>query len=277
MNANKANAMRRKRYRMQRGQATTEIAVFGIMVLVVFGFLLRFGQILEAKQWTKMYSFRRALEVAKKRFDNGYYGQATFVAMRDIYPVNVMGMEREPVMIDGSASVGLDNRQACYVTEGKPDRRNDNYVGGTYYQVGTSMINNGTVLLMPRMTVTRRIDDSRGPKTPWDSSLKLVRGLDDDDDTYQSREAVPVERTQIGISTAINQAGMRQETPDDMTYVEASDYTLTQVTNYTFKDVNAIKEEDGFIETVDALPASSNMVVQQAKHMQNSKTWTVEK
>ena len=269
--------MRRKRYRMQRGQATTEIAVFGIMILIVFGFLLRFGQVLEAKQWTKMYSFRRALEVAKKRFDNGYYGQATFVAMRDIYPVNVMGLEREPIMIDGSASIGLDSRQACYVTEGKPMRDNDNYVGGTYYQVGSAMINNGTVLLMPRMTVRRSIDDRRGPKTPWDSAMKLIRGLDDDDNTYLSREAVPVERTQIGISSAINQRGARHETPDDMIYVEASDYMLSQITNYTFKDEAAIRAEDGFIEPGIILPASATMVVQQDKHMENSKTWMVER
>ena len=53
----------------KQGQATTEIAIFGVLMLVVFAALMRYGMMYNAKQEAQMYTFRKALELAKLRHD----------------------------------------------------------------------------------------------------------------------------------------------------------------------------------------------------------------
>lgn len=61
--------MLRRKLTKTKAQATTELALFGVIIMVIFGALLRYGMTYTATQKTQMIAFRKALELAKKRHD----------------------------------------------------------------------------------------------------------------------------------------------------------------------------------------------------------------
>ena len=48
------------------GQATTELAIFGFVMLIALASLLRYGQIMNQQQEMRMHAFRKALNKATK-------------------------------------------------------------------------------------------------------------------------------------------------------------------------------------------------------------------
>lgn len=248
------------------GQATTEIAVFGIIILVVFGVLLRYAQMYNAQQEAQMYAFRKSLELAQKRYNDERYGAVTLVAMKEYLPVDLFSSEPQMTYATGSSSINIEAKQQFYERDNPSEIRENAPI--TYYQIGNEMIENNELIEAPYMFVKRKIDYSKGPRTVMDSTMDIlnkigeyINGADDDYDVY---ETVPFwETTQI---TNATYASQEQRTSSYLpsvqsNYSETSSKETNTATEYEVQPQAKIYASDELIEQIYSLP--SNMVVEQ--------------
>lgn len=259
------------------GQAITELATIGVIMLVVLGALLRYGQMMSAQQEIKMYAHRKALELAKMRRDSGEYGQVSLVAMKEIFPVNIFSSAREPTYVSASSSVSL-HEGTGYYKDGIPDRTQPEHVGVTYYQIGANMINNNQVLVMPSVLLKRKIDEDNAPTTAVDADMNWLKDVfsfgqsGNDPEDYESLEPVSIVNMHQFIRSIRSNKYESSETPTDSSYDEEDVLTTTQTTTYEFIDEETLKEwDEDIIELID-MP--EDVVIQQIKTVEQEREWT---
>lgn len=95
----------------KRGQATTELAIFGFVMLIALASLLRYGQLLNQQQELRMHAFRKALGKAYNGYDIGGFGGASYTSLKNMHLVSVFrdyydGSQRTTV--SGGATVLWD-------------------------------------------------------------------------------------------------------------------------------------------------------------------------
>jgi len=272
------------------GQATTEMAIFGVIVLVIFGALLRYGQMFNAQQEAKMMAFRKSIEMAKARYDDRRLGQVSMQVMKEYYPVDLFGSTPKKAYAGGSASVIVDSKQSSYrrkdssgakpwtvlwgdwekafgIDNGDPDRTD---YGATYYQTGQRMVDNNKLIEAPYMKVHRKVDDSKGPHNPADFSLEWMSALSGSDKEYVSYETAPVQEQSISSSEDATVQENVNENNGKRKYAESiTSDTDTNTTSQiaTWNDVDAM-DKDKTIISKDYLPP--NMVVEEREKIEKS-------
>lgn len=273
----------RRKVNSKLGQATTEIAVMGILILVVFGVLLRYAQMMNAQQELKMYTHRRALELAKDRRDAGRYGSVSLTAMREVFPVNIFSTQREPTYVSASSTISMHEETGYFTRDGDVDKTQPEFVGVSYYQIGADMINNDEVIEMPYMMVNRKIDPDKSPTTAWDADVKWLKSVatlgqgDEPPDEYDTLEPAPIEDVEQLIRTVSSNQYSSTETPTDTTYSEADTLNVTQTSTYKFMDAATIMAwSDGNINSVMRMP-DEDMVIQTQKTVQQDRVWNTSK
>lgn len=196
-----------------KAQATTELALFGTIILAIFAALLRYGSIYTTKQKTQMYAFRKSLELAKRRHDGrpingehadtileligGYayhlfgitlpFAEREFAAVslnvqKNTYSVDVQNPNspQETATVDGAASVNIETEAANFAdwTGDWPISMSDSE--RTYYQFGDDWINRDQYTEPPYIWVARAANDNV-PTHPWDGFFELLNGQNKDE------------------------------------------------------------------------------------------------
>ena len=231
------------------GQATTEIAVMGILILVVFGVLLRYAQMMNARQEIKMYTHRRALELAKVRRDTDKYASVSLTAMKEVFPVNIFSSEREPTYVSASSTISM-HEDTMYYSDFDLNRTRPEHVGVSYYQIGADMINNNEVIVMPYMQVKRKVDKDKAPKTPWDADVNWLKevvifGASDSDPTdYETLEPAAIADVDQFVSKVYSHQHSSSENLADASYQEDDTLDMTQTFTYRFMDEDALEEQE---------------------------------
>ncbi|MFH1622309.1 MAG: hypothetical protein ABIA97_04220 [Candidatus Omnitrophota bacterium] len=276
----------RRKISSKLGQATTEIAVMGIIILIVFGVLLRYAQMMNEQQEIKMYTHRKALELAKMRRDNDQYGQVTLVAMKEVFPINLFSSEREPNYVSSSASIAM-HEATLYYKDFKVDRTQPDHVGATYYQIGTDMINNDTAVVMPYMKVKRKIDVNDAPTTPWDANVDWLKEVatfgndaDPDPEDYVTLEPAPIADVKQFIRTVSSNQYARSENFVASSYSDNTTMNIEQTSTYEFMDEDTIRAqdmEDGKQDIIDVLSIPGDVVMRTVKTVDLGREWTTPK
>lgn len=261
------------------GQATTELAVMGILILVVFGTLLRYAQMMNAQQELKMYTHRRTLELAKVRRDSGKYGAVSLVAMKEVFPVNMFSSEREPTYMSASSGVSM-HEETLFYEDFDVDRTEPEHVGATFYQIGAGMINNNTVLVMPSILVKRSVDEDDAPTTPWDADVKWLKEVatfgqtGNDPEDYVSLEPAPIADMNQFIRTVSSNEYARSETSTDSSYNENNTLNIEQTMTYKFMDEETLKEwneDDDAFDVIGDIP--EDVVIRTIKTIEQEREW----
>lgn len=243
-----------------RAQATTELAVFGTIMLIILATLVRYGMIYNEKQRTQMYTFRKTLELSQRRFDGNLDGQRKFASAslnvkKSIFPaVGALG-SHEPTSVEATASV-LTETEGSYFgdpDDGEPDYPED--VGGTYYQIGDRMILKEEFVEPTYIRVQREKGDQL-PEHPWDGMADALDGAGDEDH-YDNIEAMPyreneqyakmAKENRYNIHEADNQALYNENYithTTTQTVYKPPAYTLTELTQKMYEwdtDVQAVE------------------------------------
>lgn len=97
-------------YTNKKGQAVAEMAIFGTLILFVFGVLLSFVQQLNDRQYVQMEAFRRALEKANSYIgnaDDGSGASVQYTLAQNRHQINLAGGYKQGSNITqtGSANV----------------------------------------------------------------------------------------------------------------------------------------------------------------------------
>jgi len=95
----------------RRGQATTELAIFGFVMLIALASLLRHGQIMNQQQNMRMHAFRKALDKAYSGYDSSL-GGASYSSLKHMHMVSLYrdyydGSQR--AVVSGGATVLWDS------------------------------------------------------------------------------------------------------------------------------------------------------------------------
>ncbi len=120
------------------GQATTELAIFGFVLLIALASLLRYGQIMNQQQGMRMHAFRKALNKAYNDYDSGL-GGASYTSLKHMHTASLFsdhydGSQRSGV--SGGATV-LWDPDLMYADSG--DRPNSYVeVDGTEKNLGSA-------------------------------------------------------------------------------------------------------------------------------------------
>src|SRR3989338_3677666 len=82
----------------KKGQATTELAILGAVVMMVLAYLLQQGYIYNSRQALEMYAFRKALELSR----NQQRGINLTVIRDVVTPSFFTGLNRQRLMASSS-------------------------------------------------------------------------------------------------------------------------------------------------------------------------------
>ena len=259
----------------------------GILILIVFGVLLRYVQMMNAQQELKMYTHRRALELAKARRDSGRYGSVSLTAMKEVFPVNIFSSQREPTYVSASSTISLHQDTGYYDRDGDVHRDTPDIVGVSYYQIGADMINNNEVIEMPYMFVQREIDPDKSPANSWAADVNWLKSVatlgqgDDPETEYDSLEPAPIEDVEQLISMVSNNQYSSTETTADTTNSESDTLNVTQTTTYRFMNATKVRDwswdgNDYNIMQVYRMP-DEDISIQTQKVIQQDRAWTTAK
>lgn len=89
------------------GQAITEMAIFGSLIIVVFGTMLYYSQSMKEQQIVEMLAFRKALFQAYE--DNSYVSYQVIRDKRFVSPNNAFG-NKDRATVSGSAAIYWSNK-----------------------------------------------------------------------------------------------------------------------------------------------------------------------
>lgn len=118
------------------GQATTEMAILGSLLLIALAGMLRYGQIMAKQQELQMYSFRKALSKIDEAYDRGI-GRVSYSVYKDIHMVDLFAKYydgRQRRRLSASNSILWDN-DMMVVEAGAG--------GGRYIQIDGEEVNLG--------------------------------------------------------------------------------------------------------------------------------------
>jgi len=157
--------------RKKRGQATTELAILGSIILLILGAMIRYSQTMSASQRMQMYAFEQAARMAMARADNDKMGRVNFTATQDIYPADITGFRPVGTNVTGTATVLYDPEMTFYDGTDRED------YGKSYMQTGRDMMAKNEIIEFPQIQ-TRRRYDNRGSAAWWERIFDTLFGSD---------------------------------------------------------------------------------------------------
>jgi hypothetical protein len=125
----------------QKGQATTELAIMGSIIVMLMAYLLQQGFVYNARQGLEMYTFREALRKSKQEKRG-----VTLTVVRDVIaPSFFTGITRQRLMATSSAEMAPYDYY---------DAANANDVSSKQFiQIGEPMIRRGNFIQAPAIKV----------------------------------------------------------------------------------------------------------------------------
>jgi len=164
-----------------RGQATTEMAIFGTILLLAFAGMLRWGQVMNKQQEISMLCFRKALHKAYDDYrGGGGFGAASYrmiERIRLVEPFNKYYTGRQRQQIGSGNSVFWDP-DILYAEES--EARSYYNIDGQEHDLGLSKDLN--VWDVVTNTVTYIDNFELGRKTDSDAHVDYVKGVSAHDD-----------------------------------------------------------------------------------------------
>lgn len=262
----------------RRGQAATELAIFGSIMLIVVGTMVNYGQTMATQQELEMYAFRRALQLSRARInDAGAPRQVGFTVFKEVYPVNLLGSQGvEKSQVSASASVDWESDAGDFKTDDDPAKVSQHDFGVQYWQLGRKMIKNNELIEMPRMQVQRKKDreESRG------FIESLVNGIEDifDDDNVIDWESVPIDQTLVNkviasqASEENKQEGLGKSNNLITSYNNATTMEGSALT-MTMQSASTIKSWDPKIIQVYPNTMPGNVIINESTTSSKKKEW----
>ncbi len=162
----------------RKGQATTELAIAGALVIMMLGYLMQQGFIYNSRQALEMYTFRRAVELSKAK----ERGVALTVSRDVVVPTFFTGIARQRLVSSTSVEI---NPWMLYIADNPADV-------GTYQliQMNEKMIRQGQYILVPPSQVKiSQVDQEEAPEWEWTTSM--VREFDPQDPAHRSVSVAP--------------------------------------------------------------------------------------
>ena len=149
--------MRQRGLNTNRGQATTELAIMGSVVLTLLLFLVQQGFMYNARQGLEMYTFRQALRMSKDTRRG-----IDLTAVREVPSPNFLaGISRQRVMSSYSVQA---NPWDLWVAEDKTPQHIDSY---QLIQLGEAMIKNGHFIQVPVTKIKVEKKDAKDDENKW--------------------------------------------------------------------------------------------------------------
>jgi len=143
----------------KKGQATTELAIIGTLVIMALAYLIQYGYMYNNRQALEMYAFRKALELSKQ-----YERGITLTVMRDvILPSFFTGVSRQRLM--ATASVEYNPYKLYSPYQEDPE----DVPTWQLIQLNDGMIRKNYFLQVPPTLITTR-NDTGSDIAMWSSS-----------------------------------------------------------------------------------------------------------
>lgn len=156
--------MNRLAPKKNKGQATTELAVMGTIVLMALAYLLQQGYFYNSRQALEMYAFREALQLSRAQ----ERGISLTVSRDVITPSFFSGISRQRLMASSSVEV---NPWKVYVPEEDTPQDVARY---QLLQINEAMIRDGKFILIPP-TKAKVKPEGEDSKWQWiDSSIREI-------------------------------------------------------------------------------------------------------
>ncbi len=144
----------------QKGQATTEFAIMGAVVIMLLAYLATQGFLYSSRQSLEMYAFRKALEISRKE-EKG----VTLMVLRDVFaPSFFAGLSRN--RLQASASVEYNPKVIWEPKESDPQDISRIQL----IQINDKMIREGEFFEVPPMK-TKVITSDMTPEQRNDASI----------------------------------------------------------------------------------------------------------
>jgi len=150
----------------KKGQATTELAIMGTIVLMLLGYLLQQGFTYNTRQALEMYTFRKALQLSQKGVPNATLDKTltkTFpigvnlTVIRDVIaPSFFSGISRQRLMATSSVE------QNPYILYTPKEKDPADLPTRQFLQAGEAMIRNGYLFEIPPTKVMVATTSSAG-------------------------------------------------------------------------------------------------------------------
>jgi hypothetical protein len=158
--------LRQSRLLKHKGQATTELAIMGAIVLMLLSYLVSQGFLYNQRQSLEMYTFRKALQLSKQQ-ERGI----NLTVIRDVItPSFFSGLNRQRVM--ATSAVEYNPWVVWTPKQGEPE----DLPSLQLLQVNEAMIRHGYFLEIPPTLVDVRRSGGEGEEEPlWiNSALKEI-------------------------------------------------------------------------------------------------------
>lgn len=156
--------MNRLALKKNKGQATTELAIMGTVVLMMLAYLLQQGYFYNSRQALEMYAFREALQLSRAQ----ERGISLTVSRDVITPSFFSGISRQRLMASSSVEV---NPWKVYVPEEDTPQDVARY---QLLQINEAMIRDGKFILIPP-TKAKVKPEGEDSKWQWiDSSIREI-------------------------------------------------------------------------------------------------------
>lgn len=145
------------------GQATTELAIMGSIVIMLFAYLFSQGFIYNARQALEMYTFREALRQSRQQ-ERGI----TLTVMRDVIsPSFFTGLNRQRLQASASVDTNVWKVYIPDVAQDLPTKQ--------LLQINEAMIRNNIFIEVPPTKVKV---DTRGEAGEWQWINSAIREID---------------------------------------------------------------------------------------------------
>jgi len=160
----------------KKGQATVELAIMGTIVIMLLAYLLQQGYLYNARQALEMYTFRKALELSKRSYQEK---AVNLTVIRDVMlPSFFTGLNRQRLM----ASASVEYNPWIVYTPKKPQ-----YTSGIQLiQLGEGMIQKGSFFQVPPTKIRIKSDES----DDWLWMNSSVREIDPQTEEFKGTSRV---------------------------------------------------------------------------------------
>lgn len=251
-----------------KAQATTELALFGTIMLVILSVLLRYVIIFNAQQEAEMFAFRQALRESKLRHDSPFplgdrkFAGASINIQKHVYPPDVFAAQgpQEATTVSASASVVVEAEAGMFSSENWWDNvlTKDDEPINKHYIIGPQ--NEIIDHFSPGYMVTLRVSHDNMPLTPWEGFKDMLNGHLNPSQFFFALEPVPY-RDQIQTTTVTHdgQYQTQEHFEGSATYDDTSVTTIVTETRYLEPDVAQLVWEDWHM--YGAQPIGGDMVV----------------
>lgn len=170
--------MNRLALKKNKGQATTELAVMGTIVLMALAYLLQQGYFYNSRQALEMYAFREALKLSRAQ----ERGISLTVSRDVITPSFFSGLSRQRLMASSSVEV---NPWKVYVPEEDTPQDVARY---QLLQINEAMIRDGKFILIPP---TKAKVKPEGEDSKWQWIDSSIREIDPQIPSEEQEQATP--------------------------------------------------------------------------------------